>query len=97
MVLIGACHLPYDCHYISGNWKMKARMDVLSPMLQKLGLSPQRFRVEYVSAAEGLRFADLMKEMAVQLEDLGYKRIKAENAKLKPVLDRMLTKKQKQR
>ena len=26
MVLVAACHLPYDCHYISGNVKMKARM-----------------------------------------------------------------------
>ena len=96
MVLIGACHMPYDCHYISGNWKMKARMEALAPMLQKLGLSSQRFRVEYVSAAEGLKFAELMKEMATQLEELGAERIKAENAKLKPVLERMLAKKQKQ-
>jgi heterodisulfide reductase subunit A len=95
MVLIGACHLPYDCHYISGNRKMKARMDALTSMLQKLGLSPQRFRVEYVSAAEGLKFAELMKEMATQLEELGTKRIKEENAKLKPVFDRMLSKKSK--
>jgi heterodisulfide reductase subunit A len=93
MVLIGACHLPYDCHYISGNWKMKARMDALAPMLKKLGLSPQRFRVEYVSAAEGLRFSELMKEMASQLEELGSEKIRTENAKLKPILDRMLAKK----
>jgi F420-non-reducing hydrogenase iron-sulfur subunit len=38
MVLVGACHLPYDCHYISGNWKMKSRMDALAPMLEKMGL-----------------------------------------------------------
>jgi heterodisulfide reductase subunit A len=97
MVLIGACHLPYDCHYISGNARMKARMDALAPMLQKLGLSPQRFRVEYVSAAEGLKFAELMREMAAQLEELGLEKIKAENAKLKPFLDRMLAKKQQQK
>lgn len=95
MVLIGACHLPYDCHYISGNWKMKARMDALAPMLQKLGLDPQRFRVEYVSAAEGLKFAELMKEMASKLEELGPAKIKMENEKLKPILDRMLARKQK--
>ena len=94
MVLVGACHLPYDCHYISGNERMKARMDSLAPMLQKLGLSPQRFRVEYVSAAEGLKFAELMKEMTSQMEELGPEKIKAENAKLKPIFDRMLAKKQ---
>jgi heterodisulfide reductase subunit A len=94
MVLIGACHLPYDCHYITGNWKMKARMDALAPMLEKLGLTPQRFRVEYVSAAEGLKFAELMKEMATQLSELGPEKIEAENAKIKPVLDKMLARKQ---
>ncbi len=95
MVLIGACHLPYDCHYISGNWKMKARMDALAPMLQKLGLSPERFRVEYVSAAEGVKFAEVMREMTEQMHALGNEKIKAENAKLRPVLENMLKRKEK--
>jgi heterodisulfide reductase subunit A len=94
MVLVGACHLPYDCHYISGNYKMKARMDALAPMLNKLGLSPERFRVEYVSAAEGIKFAELVKEMSEQMNTLGKDKIKAENAKLKPVLENMLKRKE---
>lgn len=93
MVLVGACHLPYDCHYISGNWKMKARMDALAPMLQKLGLSPDRFRVEYVSAAEGVKFAEVIREMDAKLKELGQDKVKAENAKLKPILDNMLSRK----
>jgi heterodisulfide reductase subunit A len=96
MVLVGACHLPYDCHYISGNYKMKARMDALAPMLQKLGLSPERFRVEYVSAAEGVKFAEIVREMTEQMHALGKDRIKAENAKLKPILENMLKRKQQQ-
>ncbi len=93
MVLVGACHLPFDCHYISGNYKMKARMDAVAPMLQKLGLSPQRFRVEYVSAAEGVKFAEVVREMTEQMETLGTDRIKAENDKLRPVLENMLRRK----
>jgi len=95
MVLVGACHLPYDCHYISGNWKMKARMDALSPMLNKLGLSPERFRVEYVSAAEGVKFAEVVREMTEQMQALGKDKIKAENTKLRPVLENMLKRKEK--
>jgi len=95
MVLVGACHLPYDCHYISGNWKMKARMDALAPMLHKLGLSPERFRVEYVSAAEGVKFAEIVREMTAQMQALGKERIKAENEKLRPVLENMLKRKEK--
>jgi len=95
MVLVAACHLPYDCHYISGNWKMKARMDALAPMLHKLGLSPERFRVEYVSAAEGVKFAELIREMTEQMKALGRERIKAENEKLRPILENMLKRKEK--
>jgi heterodisulfide reductase subunit A len=93
MVLVGACHLPYDCHYISGNLMMKNRMDALAPMLQKLGLSPERFRVEYVSAAEGVKFAEVVREMTEKLHMLGKDRIKAENQKLRPVLENMLKRK----
>jgi len=95
MVMVGACHLPYDCHYISGNYKMKARMDALAPMLQKLGLSPERFRVEYVSAAEGVKFAEIVREMTEQMQALGKDKIKAENEKLRPVLENMLRRKEK--
>jgi len=93
MVLVGACHLPYDCHYISGNWKMKERMEALAKVLEKLGISPDRFRVEYVSAAEGVKFAELMREMSEKIEELGRQRIVAENEKAKPYLDRMMARK----
>ncbi|MFQ6134967.1 MAG: hydrogenase iron-sulfur subunit [Nitrososphaerales archaeon] len=93
MVLVAGCHLPYDCHYISGNWKMKARMEALATMLEKLGLSPERFKIDYISAAEGVKFAEVIKEMTAQMKAFGKDRIKAENEKLKPILDRMLKRK----
>jgi heterodisulfide reductase subunit A len=93
MVLVAACHLPYDCHYISGNAKMKKRMEVTAKILERLGLSSERFRVEYVSAAEGVKFAALINEMTAQLKSLGKERIKVENDTLRPRLERMLSKK----
>jgi heterodisulfide reductase subunit A len=90
MVLVGACHLPYDCHYISGNYKMKARTDALKGMLIKLGMSSERFRVEYVSAAEGIHYAEIIKEIDADMKALGKEKILAENAKLKPILENML-------
>ena len=93
MVLVGACHLPYDCHYISGNYKMKARTDALKGMLEKLGMSPQRFRVEYVSAAEGIRYAEVIREIDADMKALGKDKIKAENSKLKPIIENMLKRK----
>lgn len=94
-VLIAACHLPSDCHYISGNARMKVRMDALAGMLQKLGLSSERLRVDYVSSAEGQKFVNIVKEMTDQMKALGKEKIRAENAKLKPVLENMLKRKAK--
>jgi coenzyme F420-reducing hydrogenase delta subunit len=65
-------------------------------MLQKLGMSPERFRVEYVSAAEGVKFAEVVRDMTAQMQALGKEKIKAENAKMKPILENMLKRKQQQ-
>jgi heterodisulfide reductase subunit A len=93
MVLVAACHLPFDCHYISGNVHMKRRMKALSGMLEKLGLSPERFKVDYISAAEGVKFAKVIKGMTEHMIALSKKKIKAENDKLRPVLKRILSRK----
>jgi heterodisulfide reductase subunit A len=93
IVLVGACHLPYDCHYIDGNWKMKARMDTLAKMLEKMGLTPDRFRVEYISAAEGVKFAEVVRDMAAKIKEIGKERIKEENEKLGSFIDRMFARK----
>jgi len=95
MVLVGACHLPYDCHYIDGNWKMKSRMESLTKILTKLGLTPERFRVEYISAAEGVKFAEVIRDMTAKMEEIGKQTILAENAKLKPFIDRMFARKKR--
>jgi heterodisulfide reductase subunit A len=93
MVLVAACHLPYDCHYISGNVWMTKRMTALKGMLEKLGMSPERLKIDYVSAAEGTKFAALIREMTDQMNALGKEKILAENAKLRPTLEKMLARK----
>jgi coenzyme F420-reducing hydrogenase delta subunit len=40
-------------------------------VLIKLGMSPERFRVEYVSAAEGIRYAEVIKEIRAEMKALG--------------------------
>ena len=95
MVLIAACHLPYDCHYISGNVHMTKRMETLAKILQKLGLTPERFRVEYISAAEGSKFAEVITQMTEKMKEIGKERIIEENKKLKPAIEKMLARKAK--
>ena len=92
MVIVTGCH-PQDCHYISGNYRMKERMDVHAKILTKLGISPERFQIHYFSAAEGGLFSQEMKRLSQTLKGLGFKRIEAENEKARPVLERMLKKK----
>ncbi len=93
MVMVGACHLPSDCHYISGNWRMKERMESLQRVLEKIGISPNRLRIAYISAAEGSVFASTVKEMVDQLNKMGVEKIREENERARPYLERMLSRK----
>lgn len=69
-VLICGCH-PGDCHYIEGNLKTEKRAEAIDLMLEDFGLEPERFRLEWVSASEGQKFAGIVKEMVEDLKALG--------------------------
>ena len=72
---------------------MKARIEALHKMLTKMGMSPERLRIEWISAAEGVKFAQVVTEMTEQMRALGKEKIKAENEKLRPFIEKMLAKK----
>jgi coenzyme F420-reducing hydrogenase delta subunit len=69
-VIIAGCH-PGDCHYTSGNYFTRRRMAMLFSMLEYLGIERERTRVEWISAAEGGKFAATMKEFAGHVAELG--------------------------
>ena len=69
-VLIGGCH-PGDCHYIQGNYLARRRITVLKKLLEHLGIEEQRVRMTWVSAAEGKKFADVVKEVTEDIKKLG--------------------------
>lgn len=69
-VLIGGCH-PGDCHYIEGNYKALRRVRLLAKMLEQLGIEKERFRLEWISAAEGDRVGKVINEMSKQIRALG--------------------------
>jgi F420-non-reducing hydrogenase iron-sulfur subunit len=70
-VLVAGCHLPSDCHYLSGNFKAQRRVFLTKKVLEQFGVEPERLRVEWVSASEGDRFALVMKEMVEEVRKLG--------------------------
>jgi len=69
-VLICGCH-PGDCHYINGNCKALARFELIRRMAGELGIEPERLRLEWVSASEGARYAELVAEMTERVRSLG--------------------------
>ena len=69
-VLMSGCHIG-DCHYINGNWRTVARYPMLKQLLEQLGLEAGRVRLEWVSAAEGDKFAKTVTEFTEQIRALG--------------------------
>ena len=70
-VLISGCHIG-DCHYISGNEYTRDRFAKMHEILIKqLGIDEKRVRLEWVSASEGKRFADVITEFTNQIKELG--------------------------
>ncbi len=70
-VLVAGCHLPSDCHYLSGNFKASRRVALLRRVLADFGIEPERLRLEWVSASEGDKFASVVHDMVKQLKKLG--------------------------
>jgi len=69
-VLIGGCH-PGDCHYERGNYLARRRMKILKNLLEYIGIDSQRVRMTWVSAAEGKKFAEVVKEVTDDIKELG--------------------------
>jgi len=68
-VLMCGCH-PGDCHYLEGNLKAEKRAEAIKLMLQDFGIEEERFRLEWVSASEGPRFAQVVTEMVAKIKEL---------------------------
>ncbi|MFA6092627.1 MAG: hydrogenase iron-sulfur subunit [Elusimicrobiota bacterium] len=69
-VLIGGCH-PGDCHYIEGNYKALRRSEMLKRMLSDMGIEDKRYRLEWISAAEGDKVQRVINEMTADVKALG--------------------------
>jgi F420-non-reducing hydrogenase iron-sulfur subunit len=69
-VFLGGCH-PGDCHYVEGNYKTLRRIALFKIMLKDLGIDPKRLRLEWISAAEGKKYAETMNEFTEQIRALG--------------------------
>jgi coenzyme F420-reducing hydrogenase delta subunit len=69
-VLISGCH-PGDCHYISGNYVARRKFAVLKPLLEFIGIEPDRVQFSWISAGEGERFATVVTKVTEDIRKLG--------------------------
>ncbi len=69
-VIMCGCH-PGDCHYREGNLIAQKRVEGIYLMLDDFGIERERFRLEWVSASEGPKFAQVMREFTEEIKKLG--------------------------
>jgi F420-non-reducing hydrogenase iron-sulfur subunit len=69
-VLVSGCHFG-DCHYVFGNERAVEQFKKTMNVVKLLGLEEGRLRLEWISAAEGARFAQIINEFTAQIRELG--------------------------
>ncbi len=69
-VLVAGCH-PGDCHYGDGNYYARRRYALMHSFLDYMGIERERLSIEWVSAAEGGRFARVVEALTQQVRELG--------------------------
>jgi F420-non-reducing hydrogenase iron-sulfur subunit len=69
-VLVSGCHFG-DCHYVFGNERAVEQFEKTKNVIKLLGLEDGRLRLEWISAAEGVRFAEVINEFTDQVRALG--------------------------
>jgi coenzyme F420-reducing hydrogenase delta subunit/NAD-dependent dihydropyrimidine dehydrogenase PreA subunit len=62
VVLVSGCHYA-DCHYIDANRQTVKRVQKLWNKLERASVRPERLQLEWISAAEGQKFAEVMGRM----------------------------------
>jgi heterodisulfide reductase subunit A2 len=66
-VLVAGCEFP-TCHYISGNYEAEKRVGRAKKKLSKAGFDPEKLQVTWCSAADGPKFANVMRNMCKELD-----------------------------
>ena len=76
-VLVAGCHLG-DCHYQKGNYYTRRRFALLQKIFEDIGLESERFRLSWISASEGPRYAKVATEFTEKIKKMGKNSVKNE-------------------
>ena len=74
-VLIGGCHIG-DCHYLRGNYMTIKRITFLQELLKFTGFEAERLHLEWISAAEGPKLAQTVRDFTEKIRKMGPSRLK---------------------
>jgi F420-non-reducing hydrogenase iron-sulfur subunit len=69
-VLIAGCHIG-DCHYLKGNYMTIKRATFLNGLLGFAGYNPDRLELQWISAAEGIKFAEVVRSFTEKIRSMG--------------------------
>lgn len=69
-VSVLGCHHG-DCHYQVGNYQAERKIQMTLKVLEKIGIEPQRLYLDWVSAAEGTRFGEVVTSFIQRIKELG--------------------------
>lgn len=70
-VFIGGCR-PGECHYITeGNYLALSTVHICKKLLKMVGVDSERLRLEWISASEGMRFAEVVNDFSKKVKALG--------------------------
>ena len=69
-VMITGCH-PGECHYIEQNYKALRRFLLMRRTLAALGIEPERLKLVWASAAEGVKFAEETTKLVEEVRAMG--------------------------
>jgi len=70
-VFIGGCW-PGECHYVTeGNFDVLKNVHIAKKLLEQIGINPDRLRLEWISASEGMRYAEVMNDFGKKLKEMG--------------------------
>jgi len=73
-VLVSGCH-PGDCHYVSGNLLARRRFTVFRELLSFLGLERERLQFSWVSAAEAVKWTEVVDAVTEEIRQLGPRKL----------------------
>jgi len=70
-VFLGGCRLN-ECNYIThGNYQALSMVHLCKKIMENIGLNPDRLRIEFMSAGDGILFAEVMNDFGITVKKLG--------------------------